>query len=101
MVVSYTVADLEITTASPLPNATVGQPYSAVIETVGGTGQAAFTVTGGTLPPGLALAADGTLSGTPTTAGTYTFTVTATDPNPQVPTASKTFTLTVNPAPAS
>ncbi|WP_043195256.1 hypothetical protein, partial [Streptomyces sp. NRRL F-2664] len=33
--------------------------------------------------------------------GTYTFTVTATDPNPQVPTASKTFTLTVNPAAVS
>ncbi|WP_030776619.1 putative Ig domain-containing protein, partial [Streptomyces sp. NRRL F-2664] len=86
MTISYTVQDLEITTASPLPNATVGQPYSTTVETAGGTGEAAFTVTGGTLPPGLALAADGTLSGTPTQPGTYTFTVTATDPNPQVPT---------------
>ncbi|WP_199820596.1 putative Ig domain-containing protein, partial [Streptomyces sp. NRRL F-2664] len=86
MTISYTVADLEITTASPLPDATVGQPYSAVIETAGGTGEAAFAVTDGTLPSGVSLAADGTLSGTPTQPGTYTFTVTATDPNPQVPT---------------
>src|SRR5207302_1565898 len=35
--------------------------------------------TTGTLPPGLSLSSSGALSGTPTTAGTYKFTVTATD----------------------
>lgn len=34
-------------------------------------------VTGGALPPGLSLSQQGVLSGTPTTAGTHTFTVSA------------------------
>lgn len=37
------------------------------------------TVPGQALPPGLTLASNGSLSGTPTQAGTYTFTVKATD----------------------
>src|SRR5207249_398076 len=45
-------------------------------------GVAPFTwaVTSGALPPGLSLAGS-TISGTPTTAGTYTFTLRATDAN--------------------
>ncbi len=39
-----------------------------------------FTLTAGALPPGLAFSAAGALTGTPTLVGTYTFTVTATDP---------------------
>ena len=36
---------------------------------------ASFSLSSGVLPPGLALSADGLISGTPTTAGVYTFTV--------------------------
>ncbi len=39
-----------------------------------------FTVTAGSLPPGLSLSTAGVLTGTPTLVGTFTFTVTATDP---------------------
>ncbi|MGW0726738.1 Ig domain-containing protein [Streptomyces mirabilis] len=51
--------------------------------------------------PGLSLDPDsGEISGTPTANGTFRFTVTATDPNPNVPAASRQFTLTVqSPAP--
>ena len=38
-----------------------------------------FATTTGTLPTGLTLSSAGVLSGTPTAAGSYTFTVTATD----------------------
>src|SRR5438128_4574156 len=34
-----------------------------------------FTLAGGSLPPGLTLKTNGVLSGTPTTAGQYTFTI--------------------------
>lgn len=50
------------------------------------TGEAPITwaVTGGTLPPGITLRADGVLSGVATAAGDYTFTVRATNPQGSV-----------------
>ncbi|WP_158637087.1 autotransporter domain-containing protein [Arenimonas daejeonensis] len=45
----------------------------------GNTAPYSFAITGGALPAGLALSGDGTISGTPTTAGDNGFTVTATD----------------------
>jgi hypothetical protein len=62
-----------------LPTPTVGVPYTQVITAYGGTDPYTFAVTAGTLPPGLVLAADGTLSGTLTSLGDFSFTVTATD----------------------
>lgn len=67
-----------------LPSATVGEPYEATISAAGGAEDAyVWKVTGGTLPPGLAVAAEGTpattVSGTPTEAGTFDFDVTVTD----------------------
>ncbi|HEY5986248.1 MAG TPA: Ig domain-containing protein, partial [Streptosporangiaceae bacterium] len=42
-----------------------------------------FLVTSGSLPPGLSLNSDtGIISGTPTIAGSYQFTITATDSSP-------------------
>ncbi|MFN7976308.1 MAG: Ig domain-containing protein [Acidobacteriota bacterium] len=62
-----------------LPGGTVGVTYGATIGASGGAAPYTFMVTSGTLPPGLVLGPSGTLSGTPATAGVYTFTVTATD----------------------
>jgi predicted extracellular nuclease len=59
-----------------LPGATVGQAYSAAVP-FAGTRPATFTA--GTLPAGLALSPDGTVSGTPLHVGSTTFTVTATN----------------------
>jgi hypothetical protein len=64
---------LMITTAT-LPNGVVGTSYS---QTVTASQPATFAVTSGSLPPGLTLASGGTLSGTPTQAGSFTFTITA------------------------
>ncbi|MEI2421661.1 Ig domain-containing protein, partial [Arthrospira platensis SPKY2] len=66
--------------------AEVGQPYSGTLQIQDGLGPFLWQITTGTLPPGLNLADTtgerqftNTLSGTPTTGGLYTFTVTVTD----------------------
>ncbi len=57
----------------------MGVPYSQTIAGSGGTSPYTFGVTSGALPPGLTLTAAGLLSGTPTSAGTSTFTIRGTD----------------------
>ena len=87
-----------ITTTSPLPGGTVGTAYSSTIAGSGGTPPYAWSVTNGSLPPGVTLnASTGALSGTPTTAGTFNFTVTLTDNAAQA--ASTPFALTIAAAP--
>ena len=69
-----------ITTTSPLPNGRVGDAYTAVTMTVtGGTAPYAWSVSSGTLPPGLTLSPAGVLSGTPTAAGIYAFNIRVND----------------------
>lgn len=67
--------------ASTLANGTQGVAYSAMLNPAsGGTGAYSYAVTAGALPPGIVLnASSGALSGTPTSAGTFNFAVTATD----------------------
>ncbi len=62
-----------------LPNATVGSSYAQGLSSTNGTPPYTFAVTAGLLPPGLILNGSGHLSGSPTAAGTFTFTVIATD----------------------
>jgi large repetitive protein len=69
--------------------------YSATISATGGTGAKSFAVTSGSLPTGLSLSSGGVLSGTATAAGTYNFTVTATDAAGV--TANQAYTLVVSP----
>ena len=83
----------KITTAS-LPNGEVGTAYS---QTLAATGNDTITWSvSGTLPAGLTLNSDGTITGTPTTANTYNFTVTATNDSGS---DSKEYTLTIDPKP--
>ena len=56
-----------ITTTSPLLGGTVGTPYSSTL--TGHTPNPPLTWTATGLPPGLTLAPDGTITGTPTTRG--------------------------------
>lgn len=63
-----------------LPGGNVGDPYNQTITASGDDGPFTFVVTSGTLPAGLTLnPATGVISGTPTTAGTSNFTITATN----------------------
>lgn len=63
-----------------LPNGTTGMAYSQTISVTGGTPPFTWSLSSGTLPPGLTLGSStGTISGTPTAAGTWTFVLQATD----------------------
>ncbi len=63
-----------------LPGAAIGVPYHVTLAVSGGTPSYTWAVTSGALPPGLACGpSSGTISGTPTTPGTYVFTVSVTD----------------------
>jgi hypothetical protein len=63
-----------------LSNGTVGTAYSQTLQATGGTQPYAWEVTAGTLPAGLSLnASTGAITGTPTTATTYNFTVMVVD----------------------
>jgi hypothetical protein len=65
-----------------LPNGTVGTAYNQTITASGGTAPYAFSISSGALPTGLLLnAATGAITGSPTTPGTFSFTITATDAN--------------------
>ncbi len=76
--------------------AVVGSTYSQAVTATGGSGSYIFTTTApSTLPPGLALSAAGVVSGTPTTAGKSTVSVTATDANDPTNTETTQFTLNV------
>jgi len=64
----------------PFHNGEVGLAYAAINLTAsGGTTPYNWTVAAGTYPPGLVLASDGTASGTSTTSGNFSFTVSVTD----------------------
>ena len=76
-----------------LPDAVDGTAYNQTLTGTGGPGPYSFSVASGALPPGLTLGSGGALSGTPTRAGSYTFTVGATGVNATP--ASKTYTLNV------
>lgn len=92
--VCSTSCNAPVFTSPPPPSPViVGSPYSHTF-TATGSPAPTFTLTGGTLPPGLNLSASGVLSGTPTFAGNGSFpniTVTATNGN--APAAQQTFSL--------
>ncbi|MCW5965270.1 MAG: putative Ig domain-containing protein [Bryobacterales bacterium] len=82
-----------------LPGGVVGQSYSQAILASGGTPAYAYTVSAGTVPPGLVLSGTGTLSGAPTAPSVSTFTVRVTDQDGR--TAEQVFTVTTSPVPVS
>ena len=87
-----------ILTVSPstLATGTVGTAYSQMVTASGGTAPYGYTVNSGTLPAGLTLnPTTGEISGTPATAGSFSFTVTAADA--RIATGSASYVLLVNP----
>lgn len=99
------VAPLAITTAT-LPGGQVGVAYNQPIVTTGGTLPLGFSLATPAFPPGLliqnATASSNTdaLVGSPTAAGTFTFTETVTDSSTPPQTTSQSYTVTIAPAAA-
>jgi hypothetical protein len=96
--ISIATAPLSVATTG-LPNGVVGQSYnSAILQSAGGNPPVTWTISVGALPAGLTLnASTGAITGSPTTAGTTTFTVKATDSTiPTAQTATKQLSIQVN-----
>lgn len=81
-------------TTSTLPAGVVNTAYSATIAATGGTTPYSWSVTSGSLPAGLSLSSSGTISGTPTTAGTSSFAVQVRDSNSKTATGTLSITIT-------
>jgi uncharacterized delta-60 repeat protein len=81
-------------TSSPPPHAITRIPYTHTF-TASGMPSPTFSVTSGSLPPGLFLQPSGVLSGTTTTAGTFS-NITVTASNGVAPAATQTFDMTVD-----
>jgi len=100
--ITINLAPLTITPAS-LPAGTTGTVYNATLTGNGGTAPYNFLVISGALPTGLTLGGGGGITGTPTVAGSYSFTAQVTDATPNTGTRAYTISigssiLTVNPA---
>ncbi len=77
-----------------LPNGVAGSNYNQNIMASGGAGPYQFSLSSGSLPPGLTLSQAGLISGSPMTAGAYNFEITATDAKGC--SGSQSYTLVVN-----
>ena len=75
---TITVAPIAVRTTA-LPKGTVARKYAATLRAYGGKTPLSWKVTFGSLPRGLSLARSGAISGRPTKAGTFRFTVRVTD----------------------
>ena len=92
--ISVSALPLIVTTGS-LPGGTLSTPYSATLTASGGIAPYTWSISVGSLPPGLSLnSSTGLISGTPTVTGTSSFTVKVTDS--ETPTArSATANLSI------
>jgi uncharacterized repeat protein (TIGR03803 family) len=80
-----------------LPSATLNYSYSTTLGATGGAAPYTWSLISGSLPPGLNLdPASGLISGTPTIADTYPFTLQVTDSQSTPATASAPLSITVN-----
>jgi large repetitive protein len=75
----------------------VNSSYVFSLGSLGGFSSVSWTIVAGSLPPGLTLAANGAITGTPTTAGTYSFTARATDSGNPPQTDSANLSILINP----
>jgi hypothetical protein len=98
---STRAALMTISTTS-LPNGTVGVAYSQTLRATVGTPET-WSIAGGSLPPGFSLnATTGTISGTPTTAGTFSFTAIVKGNSGGAPvTVTKDLSITIGIPPAT
>jgi putative Ig domain-containing protein len=89
-----TIVGLGISCGSP-PAGNVGTVYAHTFPTGGGFPPYVFSIVAGSLPPGLNLnSATGVVSGTPSTPGTFPFTIQVNDSQGSVATADCSITIT-------
>ena len=94
--ITLTAATSLTITATSLPSGTVGVSYPATnISATGGEKPYRWSILNGSRPPGLSMSTAGIISGTPTTAGTYSFTVQVKDSSSPQQTASKALSIKV------
>lgn len=93
----YVCPAFTITPGGALTGGMFGQTYSHLLTQSGALGAPNFAVTAGATPPGLTLAADGAITGTPTATGTFNFTVMVSDASGC--SGAQSYSITVVPAP--
>jgi hypothetical protein len=89
---------IQVLTPSPLYSGQVGVYYSNQLFATSCSGNFNWTLNSGSLPPGLQLFGGGPINGTPTTNGTFNFTVHVTDGSSA--STNQSYSLTINPPPA-
>ena len=95
-IVVAAAAPSALTISATLPSGTAGTAYSNPMTATGGTPAYTWSITAGTLPTGLTLAATtGIISGTPSASGTYNFTATVTDSSSPAQTQSAATSIVV------
>lgn len=92
LVVNTNTNPISITTTN-IPIGTANASYVAYLSASGGTSPYTWMLVSGALPNNLTLSSNGTIQGTPSTAGTYAFSVRATDAVNN--TSERSFLLTV------
>jgi uncharacterized protein YjbI with pentapeptide repeats len=100
------VAGFAGTTPNTLPSGTEGVAYSQNLTSTGGTAPFTYQFVAGTpFPPGLSISAvnttTGKVSGTPTSAGTFSFAIQASDSSAPSQGYTEQLTVTIRPQPAS
>ncbi len=93
---SIVIAAAPNITTTTLPAGEVGAAYSQNLAASGGTAPYVWSLVSGSLPDSLSLGSDGVISGTPTVAGAFTFTVRATDSFSPAVTDDQELSITVS-----
>lgn len=78
-----------------IPDAVLGVPYEQQFEEGDSWGNVEWSISGGSLPAGLTLSADGVLTGIPTQSGEFAFTVRVEDSREPPAAAERSYSLTV------
>jgi len=93
---SIVIAPLPTITTTSLPGGTVGTAYNQTLTASGGTTPYTWSITVGSIAPLTLNSTTGVISGTPTAAGTLSFTVQVKDANSN--TATQALSIVVSPA---